>query len=602
MTRTRVHRAAAAACALTVLLLAPGCAPTPPEAVVSAPPPPLPAAPAADEALFARIQALNARAEDPELSEADAARLSAEMASALDEFLGAPPEARASLRLQGAVERMSDLAFQLELDANAAPEAPTAEAETPRDVLLGITTFLPQSDLQKTLESVRQAQASVAVGIPIPVDNPAVLTYVNLYQTKYRNWFAATLERGAPYVPAFRRIFRDEGVPQDLVYLAIVESGFKPGAVSRARAVGMWQFIAGTARRCGLTVDFWEDQRLDPEASARASARYLKELYDLFGDWQLALAAYNCGEFKIQRTLKRTQKETFWDLKTTRYLRRETREYVPAILAAILIASNPEAYGLAPPAAPPPEPAAAVPLDQPADLRLLARCADLPVEALQAINPSLRRLITPPRPFSLRVPADRLESFQAKLAAVPAEEKVAVALHKVAPGESLRSVAARYQVPPNLVRAVNRLPSGRVRPGQELVIPIGPAASDPSLYAEDRTGGRRPQKIYKVRKGDTLASIAARTGLPVDTLRETNNLQGDALRPGQRLVLASGGGHPPSRRHSAPAGAKVHHVQQGDTLYQLAQRYGTSVDRICRLNRISPGKTLHLGDSLLIPE
>ncbi len=579
------------------------CAPQQPLKVVSLPEAPKPIKPSAEEILFGRMQALSARAEDPDLSDQQVPALSNEMAGAVEMYFDAPEAVRHAPRIQGSLERMCDHALQLELDANAVPETPAGESEAPRDALPQATTFLPPEELQKILEEVKKAQASVEVGIPVPVDNKAVLTYVNMYQTKFRNWFAGALDRGTPYVPGFQRIFKDAGVPPNLVYLAIVESAFKPNAVSRARAAGMWQFIQGTARRYGLIVDFWEDQRFDPEISARASARYLKNLYDMFGDWQLALAAYNAGEMKVQRSMERTQKETFWDLKTTRYLRRETREYVPAILAAILIATNPKAYGFDPVAAAI-EPMAAVTLEQPMDLRVLARCAGVPLESLQAANPSLRRLITPPRPFTLKLPADKLESFQAKLAEIPPEEKAEIVIHRVARGESLRSIASKYKVSPNLVRVVNRLHSGRVRPGQDLVIPTGGAALDPSLYAEERATPKRPQKIYKVRPKDTLAGICARTGVPVQTLRDLNSLQGDAIKPGQRLVLASAKG---SRGASGQPGAKagenvkVHHVRQGDTLYQLAMQYNTTVDALCRLNRISPGKTLHLGDSLLIP-
>lgn len=590
--------------ACTIFALLVSCAPQQPVKVAALPEAPTPQKPSEEQLLFERMQALSARAEDPDLSDEQVPALSREMAEAAEAYFEAPEPVRRSPKIQGSLERMCDHALQLGLDANAAPDTPPLESESPRDMLPQATTFLPPEELQKTLDEVKKAQASVEVGIPVPVDNKAVLTYVNMYQTKFRNWFAGALERGAPYVPGFRGIFKDEGVPPDLVYLAIVESAFKSNAVSRARAAGMWQFIQGTARRYGLVIDFWEDQRFDPELSARASAHYLKDLYDMFGDWQLALAAYNAGEMKIQRSLERTQKETFWDLKTTRYLRRETREYVPAILAAILIATNPAAYGFDPPKAAA-EPMATVTLEQPMDLRVLARCAGIPLDALQAANPSLRRLITPPRQFSLKLPADKLETFQAGLAQVPPEEKAEIVVHRVAAGESLRSIASKYQVSANLVRIVNRLNAGRVRVGQELVIPRGSAATDPTLYAEERASPKKhSQKIYKVRRGDTLAGICARTGVPVQTLRELNNISGDTLKPGQRLVLTSvagareAGGNQGSRPGS---NARVHHVRQGDTLYQLALQYSTTVDKLCRLNRISPGKTLHLGDTLLIP-
>lgn len=559
-----------------------------------------------EELLFSRLNTLGERADSSGLTESEEAALASEIQAAFEAFLAAPPAVRNSPRNQAAMERLADLTLQVELDANAAPPAPPPSEEgTPLEALLTETTFLPEGDLQATLEAVRRAQASVQLNLPVPSERPEVLAYVNLYQNRYRNWFAATLERSAPWAPTLQRIFKDEGVPPELIYLAAVESAFRTDAVSRAKAVGMWQFIAGTAKRYDLAVDYWEDQRLDPEVAARASARYLKDLYDLFGDWPLALASYNAGEGKIMRWARTKKDPSFWELRKTTFLRRETREYVPAIFAAVLIATNPEAYGFARPQGAL-EPYAAVPLSRAMDLRLLSRCADLPVEVLRAQNPSLKRLVTPPRPFRLKLPPERVERFQAALAAVPENEQLAVAVHTVGAGETLQAIARRYQVSASLLRTVNRLASSRVKPGTQLAIPTGSSASDPTLYAEERGQKRPAQRIYKVRRGDTLASIASRTGVSVEALKEMNHIQGSSLRVGQRLVLSAGQPRPTpapgTSRPAPPKGARVHHVAQGDSLYQLALTYGTTVDKICRLNRISRGKILRLGDTLLIPE
>lgn len=607
MTRSPLRPAAAGLCLALALGLA--CVPVQPPAPLPEPAPPAgPPRLPGEEALHLKLQGLAERAERPDLTDEEEGALLAEVDSALSEVLDAPEPLRSTPLIQGSVERLTDLVLQLELDANAAPPEPAPSLEgTPLEAMLSETTFIPEADLQSTLEAVRRAQASVQLDLPVPADNPAVLSYVNLYQKRYRNWFAATLERAAPRLPSLQRTFKDAGVPPELVWLAAVESAFRTDAVSRAKAVGMWQFIAGTAKRYGLQVDYWEDQRLDPEVASRASARYLKDLYDMFGDWPLALASYNAGEFKVLRGLKRTGKKTFWELRKTNALRRETREYVPAIFAAVLIGTNPEAYGFQGPDAPPLEPAVTVPLDRAMDLRLLARCADMTPEALQALNPSLKRLVTPPRPFQLRLPPERVERFQTALAQVPEEERLAVAVHTVQPGETLAKVAKRYGVTTGVLRTVNRLRSNSVKPGTELAVPIGPAASDPVLYAEERPQDRRPQRIYKVRSGDSLSSIAARTGVPVARLKELNGLESDRLRVGQRLVLTAGApsGAPSPAAAAAPAaaaGSRVHHVVAGDTLYDLARKYGTTVNRICQLNRITAGKVLRPGDSLLIPQ
>ncbi|MGC8763668.1 MAG: LysM peptidoglycan-binding domain-containing protein [Acidobacteriota bacterium] len=589
--------------ALGLLACAPGGPPP-----VSQPPveaaPAVPPEVARAKALAEQAEALCQRAEEPDLSDEESRRLLQAMDALFDEALDEPPAVLSDPRLQGTLNRMADLALQLDLDANAAPPEAPPEEESPKDTLLKEATFLSPADLQATLAQVEASLKEVSVGLEVPASDPAVLAYVNLYQTRLRKWFASALERGAPYVPRMQEIFRDEGVPPSLVYLAIVESAFHPGAVSRARAVGMWQFVAGTAQRYGLTVDFWEDQRLDPELSARASARYLKDLRQMLGNWSLALASYNCGEAKVLRYQQRKPSATFQELCKARVFRRETREYVPAIYAAILVASNPAAYGFASPEADPPEPTATVPLTEATDLRVLARCAQVPVEELQKLNPSLKRLVTPPREYLLRIPAQNYDAFRAAFEAVPPEERLAVAIHTVQKGENLASIARHYKTSAEAIRLANLLKSRRVSPGQSLVVPLGPAASDPSLYAERRPTPSRAARVYRVKAGETLASVSRATGISVERLRELNNLATDRLKPGQRLVLAEEGRAP--RRdstHPSPAtgGPRVHHIQAGDTLWDLARRYGTTVEKICRANRISPGKRLNLGDTLIIP-
>jgi membrane-bound lytic murein transglycosylase D len=509
--------------------------------------------------------------------------------------------------VQGALERLCDESLQVELDANAAPETLNQEEASPRDELLHITTFISPQELKKTYEAVTKAVAESNPGFEITT-NDAVLTYVNLFQTKLETWFTRALTRGQPYVPRMKEIFRDEGVPPSLVYLAIVESAFNPQAVSRAKAVGMWQFIQGTGTRYGLTIDFWEDQRKDPELAARAAARYLKDLHGMFGDWQLSLAAYNTGEGRIKRYVNKRPDDDFWDMRSGRALRRETREYVPAIIAAILLASNPSAYGIEVPPEPPPSSMAAVVVEQATDLRVLAKCADVSLEVLQEMNPSLRRIMTPPRKFDLKIPAQSLDGFQTKLAALPESERVAVAMHKVARGESLNSIARKYHVNAEAIRLANRLPSRRVSTGTSLVIPLGSAAADPSLYAEEgRTARKGGARVYKVKRGDSLASISRRTGIPVAQLKKINDLASNDLRPGQRLVLDASSipitPAPTSSKAGEPRDTqpKVHHVVAGDTLWDIARHYRTTVNQLCRANRITASHKLHLGDTIVIP-
>lgn len=594
--------------ALATILL--GCAEQKPPQPLPPPAAPIVVRPGQEQVdkLVAEMERLSNRVEQEDLDDAATAQVLREISVALQAYFDAPETVRANPKVQGALERMCDESLQVELDANAAPETPSQEESSPRDELLHITTFISPQDLKTTYEAVKRAEAESNPDFQIET-NDAVLTYVNLFQSKLKIWYTRALMRGQPYVPKMKEIFKDEGVPTSLVYLAIVESAFNPLAVSRAKAVGMWQFIQGTAQRYGLTVDFWEDQRKDPEMAARAAARYLKDLHGMFGDWQLSLAAYNTGEGRIHRFVNKKPGADFWDMRSGRALRRETREYVPAIIAAILLATNPGAYGIEVPPESQGSSTATVAVEKATDLRVLAKCADLSVEALQEMNPSLRRIMTPPRKFDLKIPARSLEGFQAKLDALPESERVAVAMHTVARGENLNSIARKYHVNAEAIRLANRLPNRRVARGTSLVIPLGSAAADPSLYAEEgRAAHKGGTRVYKVRRGDTLASVARRTGVPVDQLREINHLPSNDLRPGQRLVLdAASGAIVPAQATSKGGGrgetgkARIHHVKAGDTLWDIARHYGTTIDQLCRSNRITPSHQLHLGDSIIIP-
>ncbi len=551
----------------------------------------------------AKVLALNRRAENPDLSNNEAASLVREMNGTLHAFLALPAAAGKAPKLQGAITRMCDLCLQLDLDANALPDTPDGSLESPKEKLLNMTTFISPAKLKKTYEEVKKASLSSNSGLAIPT-NRFVLTYVHLYQTKFRDWFARALANGAPYVPRMKEIFRNEGVPPALVYLAIVESGFHGAARSRAGAVGMWQFISSTARLYGMKVDFWEDQRRDPIIEGRAAARYLKDLHNDSGDWLLALAAYNTGEGRIKRFLARSPKGDFWKLLRSRTIRRETREYVPAILAAILIASNPKDYGFSPPVFEDPTPDASVVIHKATDVRVLAKCAGISVRALLSLNPSLRRFLTPPRDYRLRIPPERLDSFQIALAAIPPSERVPVEIHTVRSGETLGAIARRYKVSVGAIRVANRIRGHIIRPRQRLIIPLGYSANDPALYYDNTRYSRRESKVYRVRRGDTLSGISRRTGVTVRSLKTLNNLSSDFLRPGQHLVLRNSIPKKATRRlkaQKATGGQRIHHVKRGDTLWKLARKFGTSVDKICRANRISPGRRLQLGDNLLIP-
>jgi membrane-bound lytic murein transglycosylase D len=465
---------------------------------------------------------------------------------------------------------------------------------------------LPETTPEVSESVLARDKTLVTEGFPgfdIPmVLNDQVVAYVEYFSNRHKDFFEASLARSGRYVEAFQSIFEQAGIPKDLVFMAHVESAFKTNAFSRSRAKGIFQFISETGRRYGLRIDGWVDERSDPEKSARAAAMYLKDLYSMFGDWYLALAAYNAGEGKIQRSLAQTRKSDFWSLASTRSLRSETRNYVPAILAATLIAKQPQKFGFD---VRPEMPVASdvVKIEGQTDLRILAGLAGADPDTMKQLNPHLRRGVTPPNAVTdVRVPTGLGDLVEKAYAALPASDRMVLSRHEVEKGESLAVIARRYGVTATAISNANRLAkNASVRPGQELVIPAvaGPA---PEL------GRSRGHGVtYRVRAGDTLFEIASRYRTSPAAIAAASGIGLHSfLRVGQSLVVP---GKAPSVRVSAattrangggPASAVDHTVRAGETLYRIADRYQVTVDQICALNSITPGGVLYPGTRLKI--
>ncbi len=357
---------------------------------------------------------------------------------------------------------------------------------------------LPVGDGPASEETLARAVAAVeAESLDLPIElNEPVLSCIDLYQGRLREWFETALSRGQKYLPHIREVFAEEGIPQDLAYVALVESAFKTTAYSRAKAKGVWQFVSATGKRYGLAVDWWVDERSDPEKATRAAARYLKDLHGLFGDWNLALAGYNAGEGKVLRAMQRYRTDDFWKLRQTRGLRRETKNYVPLIHAAIVLAKAPERYGfvVTPDALPDFE---RVPIEGAIDLRVIAECAGEPVEGIRALNPELRRLATPAdRTFALRVPPGRAETVATCVAELPLEKRVSFRKHVVRRGQTLSGIARANGVAARDVAEANGLAlQSRLRPGTELIVPIPARPRVAAVRAGRAHGGgaRRPR-------------------------------------------------------------------------------------------------------------
>ncbi len=380
---------------------------------------------------------------------------------------------------------------------------------------------------QKVTEDLKVGRFDVPM-----VVNRRVLRWLEYYQGPGRKITEIGLKRSGRHIRYFKEVFSEEGVPLDLIFLAHVESLFNPNAYSRAHAAGVWQFIASTARMYDLKVDWWIDERRNVELATVAAARYLKDLHDRFGDWFLALAAYNAGPGRVSRNLKRYGEMDYWTMVERRLLPRDTRNYVPAIIASIIIYKNPEEYGFYV-TQDVPLLSESVSVEHQYDLRVLAEEMGIEREILKEFNPELRRGITPPleKSYQLKIPVGLVDQVMERMAAIPASKRLRLDHHRVARGDTLWDIARLYDTSVQAIAVTNRLSNpNRLRLGQELLIPKrdGRPAAKRSLATFSGS--------YTVRKGDSLHKIARSFGISVDRLAQINNLEkARTIYPGQSL-------------------------------------------------------------------
>jgi membrane-bound lytic murein transglycosylase D len=557
-----------AAVGLTVAAVACGSNPKPqtsaapakPKAVAAAPTPAPPADPIAT--LIATSQSHFVAGErELKLGHLDRARV--EFDRAVDVLLESPYGARTDSRLREHFDRLVDRINAHEVTALAQGDgfAETASEPASIDELLKIATFPKPAADAETTAAVRADLAATEHDVPIP-QNSRVLAYVELMQGRLRDYISESLSRGTKYLPMIQDVFRAEGLPLDLAYIPVIESGFKPTALSRASAKGPWQFMKPTAREQGLKFDWYIDERSDPEKATVAAAKYLKSLHKLFdGDWHLVLAAYNGGLGRVQRAIKRSGKEDFWSLSSTsKYLPRETREYVPLILAAIVVARNPGQYGFdITESAPIAYEKVAVP--RAIDLRRVAEWTGTSIDEIQTLNPELRRWTTPVRypQYEVKVPVGTGTQFTKRLASASPSDFVTLNWYTVKSGETLATIARKLRVGRSeLAEANNISVRSRLRSGQQLIVPRAPATllaartqrTAPPEVASRAIGGTArvanaaatkasasPVVTYRVKKGDTLSSIAQLFDTTVDRIRSLNRLQSTRIAPGDRLTI-----------------------------------------------------------------
>jgi membrane-bound lytic murein transglycosylase D len=429
----------------------------------------------------------------------------------------------------------------------------------PKDTLLLEKSLeLPPSSLLTTEDESALADMDIRLlderlpesDIPLTL-NSKVNYFIDFFQHRGRNSFARWLSRSERYIPMMKEILRKEDMPEDLVYLAMIESGFTPHAISVASAVGPWQFMSGTGKRYDLRIDDWIDERRDPLKSTVAAALYLKELYALFkNDWYLAAAGYNAGENKILRAINMYDTRDFWEISKGSYLKRETKDYVPKLMAAAIIAKEPARYGFADIAYLPALDLDSVPIPSRTDLDIIARIIDVPLHTLKELNPELRRWCTPPgyTNYLLKLPKGKKDLFLSEFAKIPEDqrfiERIAYSRYKVKRQDSLKSVAKRFSTTAERLAELNHIkPTAKIR-GRSLLVPLQLAAKPspkPSPVAQEQTPAEKmaPIKYYIVKKGDTLYSLAKRFKVTTKILTAWNNFtEKVTLKPGSRIIVA----------------------------------------------------------------
>ncbi|MGH9499271.1 MAG: LysM peptidoglycan-binding domain-containing protein [Terriglobales bacterium] len=510
-------------------------------------------------------------------------------------LLESPLDIGADDRLQKEFDRLLDGVHGFEMQALQQGDGFTEQKSEPApiDEANEVTYPVDPNIKAKAEAEVKQTHSD----LPLMMTDP-VAGYINYFSTRGRGTLERALARSGRYQDMIRKTLKEEGVPQDLIYLAQAESGFHPLALSRAGARGMWQFMGSRAKGYGLERNWWVDERQDPEKATRAAAHHLKDLYNQFGDWYLAMAAYNSGPGTVQSAVKRTGYADFWQLYKRNVLPKETRNYVPIIIAVTIMAKNPRQYGLADIVPDKPEPYDTVKIDYPVDLRLVAECVDASASTLQELNPSLLRLTTPKnQEFDLHLPEGSRDRYLSAIQAIPADMRVWWRYHSVTPGDTLASIAKSYRSSRKAIAEANGLSEDeKLTPESKLIIPVAPGKHP--LGEGEATYARHVTR-YKVRRGDTVQSVADNFGVPPAMVRRWNHLKGDSLR-GRRVVyvrLPVTPNFAESRtievtksksknvlRAAASKDAVRHKVAPGETLYSIAKSHNTTVAALKQQN------------------
>jgi membrane-bound lytic murein transglycosylase D len=463
-----------------------------------------------------------------------------------------------------------------------------------------------QAPLSPQEESALETEPQIHFALDGP-ETKEMEFYFLYYTRTHRETFQRWLKRAEPYLPYIREHFVSRGLPEELIYLPFAESGFNPWAYSRAGAAGLWQFMPFTGKHYGLQVDWWIDERRDPYLSTRAAADYLEKLYKDFGDWYLALAAYNAGEGRIARALSSSGCDNFFDLVNgENTLKQETRHYVPKFLAILKIIRNLESLGFEPLNLDGSVEPVRLEVKGGSDLLALSASCGLTWEEFRRFNPSYRKMISPPDTTSaVYLPKEKKEQALAYLEKPESRPLAGFTRHKVKPGESMWAISKRYDVPIDVIRKLNEKKTTTLRPGEWLMVP-GKASASVADSTERTKALARERSNYVVKSGDTVWSIAQSSGISVSTLLKANGLSNPrALKVGQKLHIPSASGT--TTRVATKSGQKTeagrlvqYQVREGDTLWSIARKFGVSHKELQTWNGLKDTALIRPGDSLKV--
>jgi len=513
-----------------------------------------------------------------------------------DQLASLPPEAQAP------IETDQDRAITLEADTHTTLEDPLFRDD-------GVPIVDEQTPLTPAEQKALDAPTEVTFVLDIE-ETKEVELFFRYFTHDARDRFSAWLKRSERYLPFVRDVFLSHGLPHDLIYLPFIESGYNPMAYSRAGAAGMWQFMPGTGRLYGLTFDWWIDQRRDPYLATHAAAAHLAKLYDMFNDWNLSLAAYNAGEGRISRAMQRSGKDNYFALASVnRLLARETRHYVPKFMAVLKIIQNLEELGFDPIDWNNDPKVAMLDVKGGTDLVALAQTCGLDWEDFRQLNPSFRRKVSPPgQKIAVYIPEDAQNKAVAYLSKPSSRPYEGFDRYQVRRGDSWWRLSSRFNVPIDVLKRINNRKNNLLSIGESLMVPrlasAAVAAASPVEDSRSSTKALAQQRAnYVVQRGDNLWNLSRKFGLTVSTLAQANGLKNKhALQIGQRLYIPR---HTPGSSAVASASSTSgqvvqYRVRPGDTLWQIAQRFGVTTAKLTTWNKLPRSGLIRPGDNLKI--